>query len=365
MKVNRETLLGNLNRVAPGLSPKGFITQSSCFVFQHGYVSTFNDEVCCRAKTEYPDSISGAVRAKELLATLQTITDDEIELLAKDKEFVIQVGRKKIGITMESDIRLPVDQVQPPKKWADLPDLEEFANVVKQACNATGKDDEQFVTVALHLHPEYIESSDRKQFYRANMKLPISRDFLVRAKSIKPIVGMDLVRIGETEDWLHLRNKSIVYSCRRHLESYPDLSSFVNDFQGEKIALPKGVVEAAKLGSVFATSEDKKVQVHVRIESNCMTVTGRGQAGYSEVNLDLNYSGNPISFYVSSELLEYLIENFSSCEINSERLVVRGENWIYQVGLQTDVKEPSEVPPEEVPEESDTNEESEDFEGAY
>jgi hypothetical protein len=70
-RINREEFLRNLESVEPGLSPREILEQSSCFIFQKGWIKTFNDEVACKIKS--PLKLEGAVQAAPLLAILSAI----------------------------------------------------------------------------------------------------------------------------------------------------------------------------------------------------------------------------------------------------------------------------------------------------
>ena len=131
MKIERIKLLDDLNLAKSGLSPREFIEQSSCFVFQGGEVMTYNDEIACRKKTKIP--FEGAVQATTLLDFLDKVPDTELEVIEnKNGEIEFRGKRIRFAVTREAKIFLPIEQVERPKKWTPLaPAFTEAVSIVK------------------------------------------------------------------------------------------------------------------------------------------------------------------------------------------------------------------------------------------
>lgn len=334
MRVKREEFLRMLASVECGLSKRDFVEQSSCVVFDEGWACTFNDEICCRTKTGFPDSFKGAVYAEPLKRVLENLTDDEVEISADNGELLVRGKRKKTGIRMEAQIVLPIDEVEVPVKgtWKDLP--KEFIEGVKKVKEVTGTNDEEFMTVCVHVHPNWVEACDRKQTTRYEVDSGVTRSFLVRAQSIAQMIPLDMTRIGETDNWVHFRNSSIIFSCRRHLEEYPtDKLTELLKFRGEKAILPQGGVEAANLASIFSGDDKKNDKVLVRLTDGHMFVEGQGARGWAEADMDMAYHGPVVEFHIQPQMLIDLIRDNKECEIGPGKLIVFGERWKYMTIL--------------------------------
>lgn len=322
-KVNRTEFLQVLSLVEPGLATRNFIEQSSCYVFADGWCCTFNDEISVRARTGLPEEFRGAVRAKELKASLESITDDEVELQLTDRELRVSARRKKVDICREAEILLPVENVTVPEQWFPLPD--DFRQAVETVIPSAGTNKEEFIACCLHITADYVEACDRVQAARYDVRLGCERDFLVRAASIGPAVKMGLVKWGETDEWFHLRNKAVAYSCRRHMMAYPDEQlGACFAATGEPCKLPQGGVEAAKLGGVFTTDK-----VRVRLTPGHMEVTSVGEFGKSRVDLECGYAGGELTFRIKPALLSQIISSHNECEIGKGKLRVNGDRWKY------------------------------------
>jgi uncharacterized protein YqiB (DUF1249 family) len=342
MKIVRETLLNCLNQVSAGLSSRDLAEQTSSFIFQPPFVITFNDEISVRMKLEELDGVEGAVRAKPLLAALTNMSHEEIDVTTDEKNLIIKAPRTKVQIRREPQADpSPIDAIKPPAKkaYGDLP--EHFGTAVEQVCSVTSSsNDQEFFTVAVHLTKGWIEGSDRKQFCRYTMDLPLSGSFLVRSKSLKHLAGLDVTRVAENGDWLHFRNQTLIFSVRRHISSgYPDLTRNLS-FRGAKTVLPKGGIPAAKLAAAFSSENKDNDRVQVQLSDGKMVVVGLSAHGQAETTLECGYTGGQVSFWIAPKALVRLIEDFNDCEIAPEgRLSVFGEGWVYSAALSKDKEE--------------------------
>lgn len=349
-RINREDFVQALERVEAGRSNRNFLEQSSCYVFRDSWVCTYNDEVCCRTKFDLPLGFTGAVPGKPTMDVLKNMSDDEISLSVKDNQLIIKGRRKESGLRLEAEILLPVDSVESPKKWVLLENPEEFAAAIKQVCGAAGTNEEEFMSVCVHLSPDSIEATDRNQASRYETQTGVSRDFLVRAKSLVHVAPLGITKVGETDNWVHFRNKAVIISIRRHLESYFNLAP-VWAFKGTEAELPRGAEEAARLGAVFSAEDKENNKVTVQLTDGHMKVRGEGAHGWATADLEMAYHGGPVSFRIAPDMLEHLVKSHTRVEIGPGKIMVRGERW--QFVSVTSSTEPAHV---EVADEESTDE---------
>ena len=155
-KVNRMELLNVLASVHPGLSKREMVEQSSCFVFTKGRVITFNDEIACSHKTSL--KIEGAVQAEPLLAILRKLGEEDVDVKVDKGEFRFTGKRRRGGVSMESEILLPVDSVDFPSKdqWKSFP--AEFSDGISLVEKCCGKDESTFSVTCVHIYPKWVLS---------------------------------------------------------------------------------------------------------------------------------------------------------------------------------------------------------------
>ena len=308
-----------LQSVMPGLANKEILEQSSCLVFHEGRVYTFNDEVACSRDSFIP--MEGAVKATELVALLNKLTEDEIEVGLSDSYFRVKVGRKRSKIRMEAEVLLPVDQIEVPESWRPLP--ESFNDAVQLVCPCAATDASEWDLTNVHLTPAFMEATDRNHLARYYLDTGMKKEILVQADSLKKILGLDMSEVSETRNWIHFRNSAgLVMSLRRHLHDYPDLEILVDMEGTEKINLPGGLSEMVEKAVIFTENNANGNRVQVRINSTRMVVCGEGPAGSYEEMKEVSYAGEKISFFIAPELLVKLSEKGNQCRISEGRLCI-------------------------------------------
>jgi hypothetical protein len=331
-KLNRELLLQQLESVQAGLSSREVIEQSSCFIFKEGEVLTYNDEIA--ARQECCLKVTGAVQAEPLLAILQKLTEEEIEVTVKDSELVIEGKKRKAGIVMEQEILLPVDRIEQPESWTDL--HEDFCDAVQIVVQCAGKDESQFRLTCIHLTPDHLESSDNFQVSRYSIETDLKEETLVRRDSIKYVVEFNMTELSETESWIHFRNPTgLVLSCRRYADEaseFPDLDPIL-DFEGTPTTLPKGLSEAVEKAEVFSSENAGENEVTIRLKSGKLRIRGEGASGWFTEVKKLKYDGDELSFQIAPKLLSDLVSRHNECEISKDRLKVNGPNFVYVTSL--------------------------------
>jgi DNA polymerase III sliding clamp (beta) subunit (PCNA family) len=329
--VNRTDLLALLQSVSYGLSSRDILEQSSCFVFNKGEVMTYNDEVACRAKTEL--KLKGAVQAKPLLAILEKLPDDTIELQTKKGALIIVGKRRHASIRMEREVLLPIKHVETPGKFKRL--HKNFIDAVNIAKECTGKDAQKFWTVCVHIHPKWIEACDGVQIARYKLQTGVKRSTLVRSTAIKCISELDVLKYNETPTWLHFKNKEgLVVSCRRYMDDYPmNTMTRLIKFSGTRTALPKVLGDAAERAGIFSSENADNDMVEVLLKSGLITVKGEGVSGYFVERKKLRYKGPELMFFIAPKLLQELTRRHNECEITEDRLKVNGGNFVYVSSL--------------------------------
>ncbi len=324
-KTNREIFLQQLESVQPGLSAKEIIEQSDSFIFKDGQVQTYNDEISCRCKCDV--DIEGAVKAAPLLLILAKLEEEKLEISSNKKELLIKGKRKSVGIRMEKEILLPVESVETPKKWKELP--ENFTEAIRIVQQCASLDESKFNMTCIHLHPEWVEACDNLQVTRYPIEIGIKKSILIRSSSLKSIITLGITKFSEGKNWIHFKNEmGLVISCRQYLEDFPDMSPIL-DVQGEPITLPKGLKEAAEKAEIFSAENTENNQITILIKSGKIILKGIGNSGWYKEKRKTTYSGTPFSFTISPKLLGEITSRHNECEIAPQRLKVDGGKFVY------------------------------------
>jgi DNA polymerase III sliding clamp (beta) subunit (PCNA family) len=343
IKVNRAEILNKLELVSPGLANREIIEQSSCFAFTNGNIYTYNDEVSCRTKSPFGKSFEGAVKAAPLLEILRKLGEEEVTIDRTATEVIVIGKGRRAGVRMEDAVLLPIDGVEVPGKedWKELP--EEFAEAVGVVQECANKSEGEQMLTCVHIHPKWVEACDRFQLCRYKLQTGITAPTLVRRDNLKAALSLGMTEFAETPAWLHFRNAGkLVYSARRSLENYRDLSPFFKDEGGDVVILPKSLKETCDKAQVF-TSEEEDNHVVVELRPGKIRIKGTGTSGwYSEVK-KLAYDGDVLEFIISPKLLTELVDRHNEAIISADKLRVNGGKWIYATCLGKKAEAPEEV----------------------
>ena len=345
MRVHRENLLHELESVQPGLSSREIVEQSSCFIFQNGKVLTFNEEIACTRDCGMAAEITGAVQAAPLLALLQKLPEDEIDVTLGSGELLIKGKKRKGGIRMDAEILLSVAAVETPAKWKKLP--KDFTDAVSLVQQCAGKDEEKLATTCVHLHPQWIEACDNYQVARYHTEMGIAKECMVRRDAIKHIVGLGMHKFSETDTWLHFKNPmGLVLSCRRFLDAYDDLTGFF-DVKGKPVVLSKSIAEAVERSAVFASDNPEDTQIHVQLRPGKLRVKGVGVSGWFSETKAVQYSGAALDFMIPPKLFMELVRSHHECIVSDSMLKVEVGKYAYVTVLSRASDSKTEAQPEE------------------
>lgn len=325
-RVNREALLQVLEATSGGIAKKEVVEQSSCFVFTEGRVLTYNGEIMVSAPTPLPE-VEGAVPADTLLALLNKLTEDTLQVVVKDGSLKITAPRKRSSIRMEAEVTIPVAAVELPDTWVEMdPDFLEGVSIVQQCA---GKDEGQFALTCIHLHNDFVEACDNFQMARYPVATGFDTPSLVRQTSLKHILGLGVNEVAETPGWVHFQNPAgLVVSCRRYVEDYPVLDA-VLEVEGKPVHLPANLTEGVEKAEIFSSHNAEQNQVEVSMAPDKMKLRGEGPHGYYEEQKAVKYSGPKMKFIIAPALLVSLTGRASDCTLGTEKLCVDGGKYTY------------------------------------
>lgn len=311
-RVNRIDLLQAMEAVEPGLSQRPTLEQSDCIIARNGYFFTLQNEIFCKSKSPLDKGIQFAINGQKILAAIRGIPDLEIDVNV-DKEF--QVKGKKFGAAVQvaEQIMLPIDQVEKPEHWNDLP--ADFSDALKLTVECSEKGETLTPVTCLHIHPKWIEATDRFTFARYNMLTGVSEPCLVHSLAARAIQSRHPTRICSTKEWLHFRNDSgIRLSVRRHISEYPEMSHYTKQ-RGKPFSFPKVAADAIKFLELFSKQNTDDNEIEVKLEENRVRIDGYGVASRANYHSKARYSGKPLGFRIRPATLQNLIKEHEVIEL--------------------------------------------------
>lgn len=301
---------------------------------------TFNDEVACRKKIDI--NLTGAVQATALLSILEKIDDADLLVRDNDKGELEFKGRRKFfGLTKDAEVLLPIDSVEEPDKWYPLP--KGFADAVEKVSSCIASDETKFRLTCFHLRPNYIEACNNKSIMRWRLPLKgLTESALVRGKALVHVVGLGVTKMASTFSWVHFRNEDgLIFSCRRYQEDYPDLTSIIKNFQGQKIVIPRGLSEVGDRAVVFAADRPGDPYLKVTLDARRIHLSGDGLSGWYKEVRKIEYDGPRVRFVIDPVILRHISDNYKNARVSDQALRAvggsddKGGRWQYITRLGT------------------------------
>jgi hypothetical protein len=332
MKVERADLLSKLLCVEPGLATKETIQQSSCVVFRRGRFYTLSQEIACSILSGLPKEWDGACKVEKVISFLKEVKGDELNVEIKDKVLVLKLDRKTVKVPLESEVLLPVDEVDKYSKedWKSLPEgFLEAVDLTRQCVKAGG----EFAKECIHLTREYMEGCDARCMTRYPLICSFLKDpILVRGASLKEIIQVEMTKGAQTLNWLHFWNPAgLRMSVRKYLvEFYPPLDEYLN-MRGKKVDFPKDLGDSTKLASIFTEKDGDLV---VTMTTNTIQVQGSSRKhGEFTEEIECKWRGPKVRFAIPGKVLQDLSKKYTSCELTECSLRVQADKYVYVAGL--------------------------------
>lgn len=308
----------------------------NCFCFRRGKVRTFNEEVSVSARSGLPKEFTGAVQSKSLLAILKKITERKLRAVFDPAagRVTIRANGKGVALRYAEKIILPLDACPPPAEdgWEKLPAA--FGEAVSIVQECAGTDATKTAMACVHLHPNWVEATQKFQAVRYKIKLPLAAPVLVKPGGLRHVVSLDCTEVNADADWVHFRNEAgIVVSLRREDAKFPDLGEMLEMDRGKTAELPDGLESAIERAEIFSKEDQDSNHLTVAIEDGVLTVTAVGMTGKYWEDAGVKYDGDPLAFLISPKMLAEVVRRSNRVEINKEKLRVKGPNWRYVTSL--------------------------------
>ncbi|OQC75329.1 MAG: DNA polymerase III subunit beta [Spirochaetes bacterium ADurb.Bin001] len=347
MKVNKEELLGALERVKPGLSSKELIEQSTSFAFLGDRVVTYNDEISISHPVTGLENMEGAVKAKALYELLARIKSEEVEIIQEKNQVLIKAGRSKAGLLFEQEIRLPIEEIGEIGGWRKLP--EKFVEALKLCYPCCSNDMSRPILTCINIQEDKMEASDSYQIIQYKFPKPharkdkkdkkekslIEKPFLIPASSVRDLIKYDIQEISIGENWVHLRTPDdTVFSCRTVEGEFPEVEKFLKG-DGDEFTFPEQTKEALTRANVFAKKEAEAntlPAVTVKAHKGELILFSKNEYGWFEEKIKTEKSAN-FSFSIGIEFLVALFYKLKNCKIESNKIGFSGENWRHVIAI--------------------------------
>lgn len=344
--INREELQKALEVVKPGLASRELIKQTTSFAFINNKVVTYNDEISISHPIDGL-GIEGAVQAEKLYAFLSKIKKSEIEMSVSASEIQFKAGRTRAGLALQSEIRLPLEELGEISNWKPLP--KDFMTALEFTRWTCSHDMSKPVLTCVHVSQKgYVESSDNHRLTKYTVgRLPISA-FLIPATSVQELVQYKPTYIAQGVGWVHFKTSAgTVFSCRIFDDKYPDTQQLLA-VEGTSLKLPKTIAEVLERASVFNEVDHKlDEEVSLTLEKNKLIIYAHSEIGWIEEVARIKYDGVRLVLTTNPFFLREVVSKTQSCVLGAHSMKFTGENWEHVIALTSirdDVSTQDDVP---------------------
>lgn len=325
-----------LELVKPGLASKELMEQSTSVILDGDHIWTFNDEV--GVKAPFDIGMKGAVIADPVYQFLSKLDKgSEIIISEKDGKFVISSGRFRASISIDFEIKLPIDEISEPKKWEKLP--EGFLPAIDKVLFSVGASGHLPMLTCIHITSEFIESCDVFRLTRCfgeMLKLKGVKELNIVGRHLDNLLDYSPTEIGVTDKWVHFRNKEkVVYSVRSIEGEYPDLDRHL-EVEGPDIQFPEDIYKDLDWASVAL--DNKKINkfehgVTVGFSKRGLSITGKSDCVAADSLVRMKYSGEAVEFGAHPLFLKEIIKLAKKITAGPDSLKVEGDNFVHIVSL--------------------------------
>ena len=332
MNISKKTLQEALEIVKPGLASKEVIDQSTSFAFIKGRVVTYNNEISISHPVEGLE-LEGAIPAENLYKFLSKIKKDEIELEVDGNEIVITSGRSKAGLTLQTEVKLPLEEVSGRKRWKEMPE-----NLIKSlsfAMTCCSRNLSTPVLTCVNVSKNTVEASDGFRIVQCTLKgeMPLNT-FLLPSTSVLQVVKLKPTAFAESEGWVHFKTEAgTEISCRVFEDKFPEVASHLK-VEGIELVFPKTIDEVLDRAGVFAKRDNMLDEnITITLENRKLIVSSKSEEGWFEEDVNVHYEGDKIEFNITPYLLKSILKETQSSILGNNKLKFSGEDWEYMTAL--------------------------------
>lgn len=289
MVVERKSLLESLSKVLAGSSTSTAVEGSEAFIFNAGYVHTYNETISVSCKLpEDCVELSGAIVAKEFFEVLKKFKDNEISIFMKDNIWKLRCGNATVELVKIEQTTLPIITKL-------LPENPEWIKVGKdffECCAMALFSKNNSKIAGVFIYNDYIVSTDEMRINYLHMSTNIGDDIWIDDAAIKALLKIEnIIHICIGKGWVHFQSEdSVVFSCRRIKGEYP--YDFIKkrvdihkkddtDLQGK---LPAELLLALARAASFSQAVDSYLILQLTFNDKGITIfTEKTYGKYKEV----------------------------------------------------------------------------------
>lgn len=340
MQVSRVELLEALEKVKPGLANKTLIDQSSSFVFHEGQIITYNDEISISYPSPpgLPLTFTCAVHSEKLYQLLSRFTADSVEIAMEDNKLVIKVRKALATLGVETEMKLPVEELGEldNAEWHPLP--ERFLEGIGLCSGFCSKNISRPVLTCVHVRKDgKIEGTDSYRILQYQLEEEVAlpkKSVLIPSTSVQELVKYKTQEFAITTGWVHFRGEDgLLFSSRTFDSEFPDVIDTILSVNGTSLKLPSRMKEVLLRAALFSKKDLETEAVFISLSEGRATIWTEDESGAYKESVKVKYEGDPVEFSVDPNFLAEMLDESNKFILGSDRMLLKSKNWRYAVSL--------------------------------
>ncbi len=342
MKIQKQDLVQKLEKVKPGLSPNDLIEGANSFLFTGKEIITFNDEICNRV--EYKSEFKGTVLADPFFKIINKMKTDLIDITEQAGELLIKSKKTKVGIILNKEGALPIDELgefPKDKDFKQLPD--NFIQGLSLSSFCASTDQSTPILNCVFVKDNEIQSTDSFRVFSFDLNSKSSKSskdkmppFLIPVNNISTLEKYNIKYYSLRPAWIHFKTKEEEnISIRTYPpDEFPDINA-IFDVKGERYIFPDKIQEILDKAIIFCDKDfDIDNHVTVQIKGKKLTVSSKSDYGWFKESTIIKDAGNNIQFDTNPTFFKQILKKGTECIISKEsdkgaKVLFKGQNWKY------------------------------------
>lgn len=288
--------------------------------------------------TETDIDLNGAVEADSFMKLLNKTKDEEIKIDASEEGEVKIKGKNfSAGLQFDSEIKLPIDDIDVPNKDDFLEVESNFSALVQRACLTAGNELSEPLLTCVHIYENFIESCDNDRITICTLETELDSDVLVPAANLLEISKEDITHICIGDSWIHFKtsDKTILSTCLYN-EEYVDLKKHIPDTEDSDdfIKLPKELSEILGRATIFSNDKISMENiVDINIKNKKLVVSAEVESKWFHEKTVIKTDKN-ISFSINADFLKDILEFTNKISIINGQIYFKLEDSIHIINLE-------------------------------
>lgn len=351
MNIDRNKLTAILKKCLPGIETKDNLLQGAdTFTFDKGFVHTYNDNISISVKLDdQMKKLKGAIKAKELFNVLFKIKQKEIQIVLKEKSWIIKAGAARVELNLNEDsvsdfiTGLDISGIE----FKDTPkNFREGLKCVKLSCNATA-------FAGVFVSDKIMMATDGSKLNWFDLSGSMEK-FWISDPSVGELLKFfNLEKYSISKSWLHFLSGSIYFSCRRLSDqNYPfekceklveSQKQKKEDISGK---LPSTLIASVDRASALAMEIGDEEGVRLTLSKEGIEIFSERSTGKYKEKIEWDKNGTPngdlsegVQLYIDHSILAYGLARSPEFYIKKSessgriRIVFYGQDFIHIASL--------------------------------